>query len=52
MQTYVIWCRSGKRYFKQASCSIDAIGFIEHTFAETVSSWDVAASIPAGATLL
>lgn len=52
MNVYVLWCRSGKRYFVRASYSFDAVNKVETEYGEIVSSWDVATSLPQNATIL
>jgi hypothetical protein len=51
MNIYVIWCRSGNRYFVRASYSSDATAKVER-LNEHVSSWDVATSLPMNCTIL
>ena len=45
MNVYILWTRSGRRYFARASYSFDAVRKIE-ALGETVSSWDIAISLP------
>jgi hypothetical protein len=52
MNVYILWTRNGNRYFARASYSFDAIRKVEALTKETVSSWDIATSMPANATIL
>lgn len=52
MNIYVIWTRSGTRYFVRGSFAFWAIYKIETIYHETVSSWDIATSLPENATIL
>jgi len=53
MNIYVLWTRTGKRYFARSSYSHLAVRKVETTFpGETVSAWDIATSLPLNATIL
>lgn len=52
MNTYVLYARSGKRYFVNAPWSSRAVEWLEQVFGERGMSWDIAHSIPSGATVL
>jgi hypothetical protein len=49
---YVLWCRSGTRYFVRATYSFAAVAVVESRFHEKVSSWDIATSLPLNAIIL
>lgn len=52
MNTYVLYTRSGKRYFVQAPWSSRAVEWLERHMGERVMSWDVAYSVPCGTPVL
>lgn len=52
METFILWCRSGKRYFVNSFTSSTAVHNLETLFGERVFSWERADEIPSGATVL
>ncbi len=50
--TYSLVCRSGKRYFVNATASSQAVEKLERHVHEHVLAWELAEEIPSGATVL